>query len=1127
MAAGAARNRIFISCVTKEFSDLRSALRSYLSRADCDVKVQEDFCQTPEDTIEKLDAYIRTCAAVIHLVGQASGASAHPVAVRTYLAGFDAAQPFLGRSPELRAALGDFSGLSYTQWEAFIAMHHGIRPFVYQTDGPYGGYAATDAEKTNQSQHVERLRLGRRYPEVFAGEQDLFGKLIGDLRKILPATAGHQPFNLPGSIGTLFKGREDFLGKLHDTLEAATADTGTNGAHAAPRGVAAISTPRAIHGLGGVGKTRTAIEYGHRFRGEYSALLLVRADTPESLRLNLAELTGPLVLDLPAATAPDQEAQLAAAIHWLEEHPRWFLILDNVDNEDSAREVESLLGRLRGGHIVITTRLGNWSGQVEALDLDVLGEEAAVEFLLARTAGRRPTTPTDAADVRTLARELDNLALALEQAGAYIHERRMSFAAYLRRWQESRSAVLIWFNERAMQYPASVAVTWATTFEQLGASARALLEMLAFLSSAPIPRALLETDESPVILAVAELGPEARELPSGEAPSAFAMEDALAELANYSLVRYLDEPPVSFSMHRLVQEIVRSRLEEAARTGRWGQTVRLASAYAPRGGYDISTWSRWAELAPHLETLFKKAREQGDPEPIPNLLNGFAGFLQYCSAAYSTAEPLYRRALKALERVLGAEHQDTLTSVHNLAGLLHAKGDYAGAESLSRRALQMREKVLGAEHPDTLGSVNALASLLQAKGDYASAEPLLRRALEVGERLLGAEHPFTLASINNLAGLLAARGDNAIAETLYRRVLEASERLMGAEHPDTLTCVNNLANVLQARWDCAAAETLYRRALETRERMLGPEHLRVQLYWTVCGSGESVASNYLQRQRGELAWIRNVISSVAFPYEENRLYFRQLSFGSQLAVLGRIRVQWLEEQTRFFEKSVTRLTAAKATCSEVSKNLLWTGFLLTIHLFGAPWLNPTSLPAGKGDWCVGAGGLLLGLAWLWRRRGERRSNAKGVEVLLPTREHRNQVTSYLLVAASCLCSIGVGLLLGQLRWWMPDANKVTGILKTVALASGALLGAWMSVNFFTENIHRYTSMISLFEGASQRLKEHLQSIEAAGEDEKGQAHQKSVIDIQRMLIAVGKEALVENAEWLMVHRTRPLEPLNT
>ena len=305
------------------------------------------------------------------------------------------------------------------------------------------------------------------------------------------------------------------------------------------------------------------------------------------------------------------------------------------------------------------------------------------------------------------------------------------------------------------------------------------------------------------------------------------------------------------------------------------------------------------------------------------------------------------------------------------------------------------------------------------------------------------------------------------------------------------------------------------------------EGLRVQLYWTVCGSGESVASNYLQRQRGELAWIRNVISSVAFPYEENRLYFRQLSFGSQLAVLERIRVQWLEEQTRFFEKSVTRLTAAKATCSEVSKNLLWTGFLLTIHLFGAPWLNPTSLPAGKGDWCVGAGGLLLGLAWLWRRRGERRSNAKGVEVLSPTREHRNQVTSYLLVAASCLCSIGIGLLLGQSRWWMPDANKVTGILKTVALASGALLGAWMSVNFFTENIHRYTSMISLFEGASQRLKEHLQSIEAASEDEKGQAHQKSVIDIQRMLIAVGKEALVENAEWLMVHRTRPLEPLNT
>ena len=62
-------NRIFISCVTDEFEKstapypgFRSSMRSYLTRAHCEVKVQEDFRQTEVDTVEKLDDDIRNCA---------------------------------------------------------------------------------------------------------------------------------------------------------------------------------------------------------------------------------------------------------------------------------------------------------------------------------------------------------------------------------------------------------------------------------------------------------------------------------------------------------------------------------------------------------------------------------------------------------------------------------------------------------------------------------------------------------------------------------------------------------------------------------------------------------------------------------------------------------------------------------------------------------------------------------------------------------------------------------------------------------------------------------------------------------------------------------------------------------
>ena len=42
-------------------------------------------------------------------------------------------------------------------------------------------------------------------------------------------------------------------------------------------------------------------------------------------------------------------------------------------------------------------------------------------------------------------------------------------------------------------------------------------------------------------------------------------------------------------------------------------------------------------------------------------------------------------------------------------------GQLKDAEALYRRALEAQERTLGAEHPDTLGSVNNLAFCLRAR----------------------------------------------------------------------------------------------------------------------------------------------------------------------------------------------------------------------------------------------------------------------------------------------------------------------------------------------------------------------------------------------------------------------------
>lgn len=73
--------QIFLSTVSAEFRSYRDVLCHDLNRPNVTVKVQEDFIATGTETLDKLDEYIRQCEAVIHLVGDMTGAWANITAV--------------------------------------------------------------------------------------------------------------------------------------------------------------------------------------------------------------------------------------------------------------------------------------------------------------------------------------------------------------------------------------------------------------------------------------------------------------------------------------------------------------------------------------------------------------------------------------------------------------------------------------------------------------------------------------------------------------------------------------------------------------------------------------------------------------------------------------------------------------------------------------------------------------------------------------------------------------------------------------------------------------------------------------------------------------------------------------
>jgi hypothetical protein len=194
------------------------------------------------------------------------------------------------------------------------------------------GDAVRPRPRTTRAGERRAQELQRRYRDevtrdrdwaTFASKSDLRAELAELRFPWEPPRPEHKPNNLPlPTIGTLFKGREPFLDDLRTRLGV-------------PDGKAtAIVNRLAVQGLGGVGKTRVAVEYAWRHADDYTALLFVSAPTLAEMRTNLANLVG--VLGTPAETASLDE-QLTQVLHWLEANPGWLLIVDNVDTEEAAR----------------------------------------------------------------------------------------------------------------------------------------------------------------------------------------------------------------------------------------------------------------------------------------------------------------------------------------------------------------------------------------------------------------------------------------------------------------------------------------------------------------------------------------------------------------------------------------------------------------------------------------------------------------------------------------------------------------------------------------------------------------------------------------------------------------------
>jgi hypothetical protein len=279
------------------------------------------------------------------------------------------------------------------------------------------------------------------------------------------------------------------------------------------------------------------------------------------------------------------------------------------------------------------------------------------------------------------------------------------------------------------------------------------------------------------------------------------------------------------------------------------------------------------------------------------------------------------------------------------------------------------------------------------------------------------------------------------------------------------------------------------------------EGLRVLFYWRLAGLGHSVADFYLRKQRDELAWIREAIrgsgiSSAPAPSPD----------------VGALASGWIGNQWTYYTRTTTRERARLATYRSIAGGVILASLLWAIPSVA---VNLRALPEHGIDWSriLQVPLLVISLVLAWHLAFKGSQMFRGARTG-KVRDALVELRVFLVSAlAGGLFFLGVRLAAAwaHRRWpEVPGDSHTWSVLAlTLITVAGALIHSITEKRAFGEHARQYARMAETFGRGGDRMAALL--------------HDGSVERARTLAVELGKEALAEHGDWLMLHRDRPIK----